>query len=45
MSTAINNIFNFGRPLPEPFDKVSNKKVHTTSKYGDGTTATLCAVA
>ncbi len=43
MSTAINNIFNFGRSLPEPFDKVSNKKVHTTSKYGDGTTATLCA--
>ena len=43
MSTAINNIFNFGRNLPEPFDKVTNRKVATTSKYGDGTTATLCA--
>lgn len=43
MSTAINNIFNFGRSLPEPFDKVTNKKVSATSKYGDGTTATLCA--
>lgn len=43
MSTAINNIFNFGRSLPEPFDKITNKKVSATSKYGDGTTATLCA--
>lgn len=43
MSTAINNIFNFGRSLPEPFDKVTNKKVPATSKYGDSTTATLCA--
>ena len=43
MSTAINNIFNFGRNLPEPFDKVTNRKVATASKYGDGTTATLCA--
>ena len=43
MSTAINNLFNFGRTLPEPFDTVTNKKVSVSSKYGDGTTSTLCA--
>ena len=34
-------IFSFGRPLPEPFDKVK-KKVKVSSKYGDGTESTLC---
>ena len=37
------NLFNFGRPLPEPFEKLPNKKVKgTASKYG-GLEATLCA--
>ena len=44
MSVSINNIFNYSRPLPEPFDTISNKKVKVSSKYGDGSTAsTLCA--
>ena len=34
-------LFVFGRPLPAPFDKVK-KKVKVSSKYGDGTEATLC---
>lgn len=42
MSAYINNIFNFGRPLPEPFDTLSSKKIMVSSKYGDGTAATLC---
>ena len=33
-------MFVFNRSLPEPFDKV-NKKVKVSSKYGDGTEATL----
>lgn len=43
MSAYLNNIFNFSRPLPEPFDTLANKKVSVSSVYGDGTTATLCA--
>lgn len=43
MATYINNIFNFGRSLPPPFDTVTNKKVKVSSKYGDGTASTLCA--
>ena len=44
MSVSINNIFNYSRPLPEPFDTVTNKKIKVSSKYGDGSTAsTLCA--
>ena len=43
MAIAINNLFNFGRNLPEPFDKLASKKVSVSSKYGDGTTSTLCA--
>lgn len=44
MSVSINNIFNYSRPLPEPFDTISNKKIKVSSKYGDGSTAsTLCA--
>ena len=38
-------LFSFSRPLPAPFDKVK-KKVKVSSKYGDGTEATLtCTVA
>ncbi len=43
MSAYLNTIFNFGRPLPEPFDTLANKKVGVSSIYGDGTTATLCS--
>lgn len=43
MSTYLNNIFNFSRPLPEPFDTLPNKKVKVSSKYGSGTESTLCA--
>ena len=42
MATYINNIFNFGRSLPSPFDTIPNKKIKVSSKYGDGTTSTLC---
>ena len=41
MSVNMNNIFNFSRSLPEPFDKLANKKVRVSSKYGKGTEATL----
>lgn len=44
MSVSINNIFNYSRPLPEPFDTITNKKIKVSSIYGDGSTAsTLCA--
>ena len=43
MATYMNNIFNFGRDLPAPFDTLSNKKVGVSSRYGDKTTSTLCA--
>ena len=40
--TSINNVFNFGRSLPEPFDILGGyKKVKVSSKYGTGTEATL----
>lgn len=42
MATYINNIFNFGRSLPSPFDTIANKKIKVSSKYGDGTTSALC---
>ncbi|MBQ9167184.1 MAG: ATP-binding protein [Oscillospiraceae bacterium] len=42
MSVSIGNLFNFARSLPEPFDKLTNKKVKISSKYGSGTEATLC---
>lgn len=42
MSTYLNNLFNFSRPLPEPFDTLSSKKVKVSSQYGDGTVSTLC---
>ena len=41
-SSGINNLFNYGRALPEPFTAVS-KKVSVSSKYGDKTSSTLCA--
>lgn len=43
MSVSINNIFNYSRPFPEPFDTITNKKVKVSSIYGDGTASTLCA--
>ena len=43
MATYMNNIFNFGRDLPAPFDTLPNKKVGVSSKYGYKTTSTLCA--
>ena len=43
MATSMTNLFNFGHPLPEPFEKLSNKKVKgAASKYG-ALEATLCA--
>ena len=42
MSVSIGNLFNYSRSLPAPFDKLSNKKVKLSSKYGSGTEATLC---
>lgn len=42
MSVSINNLFHYGRPLPPPFDTLGSRKVKVSSKYGDGTTATLC---
>lgn len=43
MSVSMNNLFNFAKSLPEPFNTLANKKVKVSSKYGDGTQATLCA--
>ena len=42
MSVSIGNLFNYARTLPEPFDKLANKKVNISSKYGSGTVSTLC---
>ena len=39
----MNNLFNFSRSLPAPFDKPGSKKVKVSSKYGDGTESTLSA--
>lgn len=41
MSATLNNLFNFSRPLPAPFDTLPGKKVPVSSKYGNGTQATL----
>ena len=42
MSSYLNNLFNFGRSLPAPFDTLPNKKVNVASKYSNGATqATL----
>ena len=32
---AAKKLFAFNRSLPEPFDKLSNKRVKVSSKYGD----------
>ena len=42
MSTYLNNLFCYNRALLEPFDKLPSKKRKVSSKYGDGTEATLC---
>ena len=43
MATSLTNLFNFGRPLPPPFDTLGSKKLKgVASKYG-GVEATLCA--
>ena len=42
MAVSINNLLNFSRPLPPPFDTLSSKKVKISSMYGGGTEATLC---
>ena len=43
--TAINNLFNFSRSLPEPMDKLPSKKIKVSSQYGSGTESTLsCSV-
>lgn len=43
MAVSLTNLFNFGRPLPKPFDKLGSKKVKgVASKYG-GVESTLCA--
>ena len=39
--TSVNNVFNFGRSLPEPFDTLKSKKIKVTSAYGKGTESTL----
>lgn len=42
MSSYLNNLFNFGRSLPAPFDTLPNKKANVASKYSNGATqATL----
>ena len=42
MSVSMSNLFNYGKSLPEPFNTLTSKKVKVSSKYGDGTQATLC---
>ena len=42
MSTYINNLFNYSRSIPKPFDLLKSKKIKVSSKYGNGTEATLC---
>ena len=42
MSVSINNLFNYSRPLPVPFDTMTNKKVKVASMYGAKTESTLC---
>ncbi len=45
MSTSTNNLFAFGRHLPSPFDSLTGNgvRLNVSSRYGNGTTATLCA--
>lgn len=39
--SILNNLFNFSRSIPAPFDSIS-KKISVQSKYGSGGQATLC---
>ena len=41
MSVSINNLFNYSRSLPVPFDTMTNKKVKVTSRPGKGTKVLL----
>lgn len=40
--TYLKNIFDFKRPLPQPFNGMNGKKINVSSMYGDKTAATLC---
>ena len=42
MSVSINNLFNYSRSLPVPFDTMTNKKLKVASMYGAKTESTLC---
>ena len=42
MSVSINNLFNYSRSLPVPFDTMTNMKVKVASMYGAKTESTLC---
>ena len=42
MSVSINNLFNYSRSLPVPFDTMTNKKGKVASMYGAKTESTLC---
>lgn len=42
MSVSTNNLFNYSRSLPVPFDTMTNKKVKVASMYGAKTESTLC---
>lgn len=42
MSVSINNLFDYSRSLPVPFDTMTNKKVKVASMYGAKTESTLC---
>lgn len=42
MSVSINNLFNYSRSLPVPFDTMTNRKVKVASMYGAKTESTLC---
>ena len=42
MSVSINNLFNYSRSLPVPFDTMTNKKVKVASMYGAKTESTRC---
>lgn len=42
MSVSINNLFNYSRSLPVPFDTMTNKKVKVASMYGAKTESKLC---
>ena len=42
MSVSINNLFNYSRSLPVPFDTMTNKKVKVASMNGAKTESTLC---